>query len=327
VFAPRRCGRVAGIAAGWLADLLFGDPSRGHPVALFGRGAAAFERLSYADTRSAGVVHTAALLGALGAAGLLVERVAGRAGRRGTAATATAMAAATFVALGGTSLTRTGEEMAAHLKAGDVEGARRLLPSLCGRDPSVLDAEGLTRAALESVAENTSDAQVAPMLWGAVGGIPAILVYRGANTLDAMIGHRSPRYARFGWAAARFDDAANFVAARATAVLVIVCAPVVGGSPFGALRAWRRDAARHPSPNAGVVEAAFAGALGVRLGGPTQYAHELEIRPTLGDGSPPRVFDLARAVRLSRAVQLATAIVAVVLSGAGRSGRRASPPS
>jgi adenosylcobinamide-phosphate synthase len=324
VFAPRRCGRVAGIAAGWLADLLFGDPSRGHPVALFGRGAAAFERLSYADTRSAGVVHTTALLGALGAAGLLVERMARRAG---AAATATAMAAATFVALGGTSLTRTGEQMAIHLRAGDVEGARRLLPSLCGRDPSVLDAEGLTRAALESVAENTSDAQVAPMLWGAVGGVPATLVYRGANTLDAMIGHRSPRYARFGWAAARFDDAVNFVAARATAVLVIVCAPVVGGSPVGALRAWRRDAARHPSPNAGVVEAAFAGALGVRLGGPTQYAHELEIRPTLGDGPPPRVFDLTRAVRLSRAVQVATAIVAVVLSGACRSGRRASPRS
>ena len=324
VFSPRRRGRVAGIAAGWLADLLFGDPSRGHPVAMFGRGASSFEHLSYADTRSAGVAHTAALLGALGAAGLLIERAAGRAGQAGTA---TAMAAATFVALGGTSLTRTGDRMAAHLRAGDVDGARRLLPSLCGRDPSVLDAEGLARAALESVAENTSDAQVAPMLWGAVGGVPAILVYRGANTLDAMIGHRSPRYVRFGWAAARFDDAANFLAARATGVLVIVCAPVVGGSPLGALRAWRRDAARHPSPNAGVVEAAFAGALGVRLGGPTQYAHELEIRPTLGDGSPPQITDLVRAVRLSRAVQLATAMVAVVLSGAGRSGRRASPPS
>lgn len=290
-------------------------------MALFGRGAAAFERLSYADTRSAGVVHIAAVLGALGAVGVLIERVAGRGGEPAV------MATATFVALGGTSLARTGDQMAAHLAEGDVDSARRLLPSLCGRDPAVLDADGLARAALESVAENTSDAQVAPMLWGAVGGVPAILVYRGANTLDAMIGHRSPRYARFGWAAARFDDAANYVAARVTAVLVIVCAPVVGGSPLGAWRAWRRDAARHPSPNAGVVEAAFAGALGVRLGGPTQYAHELEIRPTLGDGRGPQVSDLSRAVRLSRAVQVAAAIVAVVLSGVGRSGRRASPPS
>ncbi|WP_333894162.1 cobalamin biosynthesis protein [Mycolicibacterium gadium] len=321
MFAPFGRGRAAGIAAGWLADLLFGDPRRGHPVALFGRGASAFERLSYADTRAAGAVHTAALLGALGAAGVLIERVAGRVGAPA------AMAAATFVALGGTSLTRAGNQMAAHLAAGDVDAARALLPSLCGRDPSVLDADGLARAALESVAENTSDAQVAPILWGAVGGVPAILVYRGANTLDAMIGHRTPRYSRFGWAAAYFDDAANFAAARVTAVMVMVCAPVVGGSPLGAWQAWRRDAARHPSPNAGVVEAAFAGALGVRLGGPTQYAHELEIRPTLGDGPPPRIADLSRAVRLSRAVQIATALLAVLLSGAGHSGRRASPPS
>lgn len=321
MFATHGRGRAAGMAAGWLADLLFGDPRRGHPVALFGRGAAAFERLSYADTRAAGAVHTAALLGALGAAGLLIERVAGRVGAPA------AMAAVTFVALGGTSLTRAGSQMAAHLAAGHVDAARALLPSLCGRDPSVLDADGLARAALESVAENTSDAQVAPILWGAVGGVPAMLVYRGANTLDAMIGHRTPRYSRFGWAAARFDDAANFAAARATAVMVMVCAPVVGGSPHGAWQAWRRDAARHPSPNAGVVEAAFAGALGVRLGGPTQYAHELEIRPTLGEGPPPRIADLRRAVRLSRAVQIAAALLAVLLSGVGRSGRRASPPS
>jgi adenosylcobinamide-phosphate synthase len=196
------------------------------------------------------------------------------------------------------------------------------LPSLCGRDPAALDAAGLARAALESVAENTSDAHVAPVLWATVGGLPAVLVYRGANTLDAMIGNRSPRYVRFGWAAARFDDAANFVAARVTALLVAACAPLVGGSPAEALGAWRRDAARHPSPNAGVVEAAFAGALSVQLGGPTQYAHELEIRPTLGDGRAPEVSDLARAVRLSRIVQAAA--VAICLSAVGRIGRRAS---
>ena len=206
----------------------------------------------------------------------------------------------------------------------DIDAARQLLPSLCGRDPSVLHADDLTRAALESVAENTSDAHVAPLLWAAIGGVPAVLVYRGANTLDAMIGHRSPRYTRFGWAAARLDDAANFIAARVTAALVAVCAPVVDGSPAGSVRAWRRDAARHPSPNAGVVEAAFAGALGVRLGGPTQYAHQLEIRPTLGDGRAPDVSDLVRAVRLSRAVRALAAVLAVAISAAGRNGRRAS---
>jgi adenosylcobinamide-phosphate synthase len=149
-------------------------------------------------------------------------------------------------------------------------------------------------------------------LWAAAGGLPGVLVYRAVNTLDSMIGHRSPLYLRFGWAAARLDDVASYVGARATATLVVLCAPVVGGSPSGAVRAWRSDAARHPSPNAGVVEAAFAGALGVRLGGPTQYHHELQIRPTLGDGAPPTVADLRRAVVLSRAVQ-ATAAGAVAV--------------
>jgi adenosylcobinamide-phosphate synthase len=293
-------------------------------VALFGRGAAALERVTYADSRPAGVLHAGVLLTGLGVLGVFLKRVAARTGSAGRAS---ATAAAVFVALGGTSLARTGDQMAVLLGSGDLDGARRLLPSLCGREPSVLEADGLTRAALESIAENTSDAQVAPMLWAAVGGVPAVLIYRGANTLDAMIGNRSPRYARFGWAAARFDDLANLLAARATAVLVAVCAPAIGGSLIGAVRAWRRDASRHPSPNAGVVEAAFAGALGVRLGGPTQYAHELQIRPTLGDGAPPEVADLARAVRLSRAVQLAAAVVAVGLSAAGRNGPRASPRS
>ena len=322
MFAPACWGRVVGVAAGYLADALFGDPRRGHPVALFGSGAAALEQLTYADSRRAGALHAGALLGALAVLGVAVERAARRRGQR---CTAVATAAATFVALGGTSLSRTGHQMAGLLDAGDVAGARRLLPSLCGRDPAALDSAGLARAALESVAENTSDAHVAPVLWAAVGGVPAVLVYRGANTLDAMIGNRSLRYARFGWAAARFDDAANFVAARVTALLVVACAPLVGGSPAEALGSWRRDAARHPSPNAGVVEAAFAGALGVRLGGPTQYAHELEIRPTLGDGRAPEVSDLARAVRLSRIVQAAA--VAVCLSAVGRIGRRASARS
>ncbi|HXO81480.1 MAG TPA: CobD/CbiB family cobalamin biosynthesis protein, partial [Mycobacterium sp.] len=193
--------------------------------------------------------------------------------------------------------------------------------SLCGRDPTLLDAAGLTRAAVESIAENTSDAQVAPLLWAVAGGVPGVLGYRAVNTLDAMIGHRSPRYARFGWAAAKLDDAANYIAARVTAALTVVCAPIVGGSPLGAVTAWHRDAGRHPSPNAGVVEAAFAGALGVQLGGPTQYHYELQIRPALGAGPPPTVTDLGRAVRLSRAVQAAAALALVGLSAAVRSGR------
>ncbi len=288
-------------------------------MALFGSAAAALERRTYRDARWAGVVHTAGLLAATGAIGFVAQG-----SRRGLRETA-AVAAATYVAAGGTSLCRTGEQMVGLLTAGDVDGARALLPSLCGRDPAVLDAAGLTRAALESIAENTSDAQVGPLVWAALGGAPAVLMYRAVNTLDAMIGNRSPRYARFGWAAARADDLANLLAARFTGLCVVAYAPVVGGSPAASLRAWCRDARGHPSPNAGVAEASFAGALGVRLGGPTQYAHELEIRPTLGDGRVPEVADLARAVRLSRTVQLLSAAVAIVaVSVAGRTGRRVS---
>ncbi|AYE96495.1 cobalamin biosynthesis protein [Mycobacterium paragordonae] len=296
--------RLLGVVAGYLADLTFADPTRGHPVALFGTAAAQVERVTYRDGQTVGVVHVGLLVGGAGLLGVALQRRAGP-----TAATALA----TWVSLGGTSLARTGNRMASFLDGGDIDAARRLLPSLCGRDPAALDEAGLARAALESVAENTSDAQVAPLVWAAAGGAPAVLGYRAINTLDAMIGYRSPRYLRFGWAAARLDDLANYIGARVTAGLVVVCAPLAGGSPGGAVRAWRRDAGRHPSPNAGVVEAAFAGALGVRLGGPTQYRHELQIRPTLGDGRPPTVGDLRRAVRLSQLVQ-ASAVALTALA-------------
>lgn len=315
-------GRAIGLALGYLADAVLGDPRRGHPVAAFGTAATALERLTYADGRAAGAAHTGALLGLLGLLGVAAERAAAR---RGPACTAAVTAATTFVALGGTSLARTGAGMARRLEAGDIAGARALVPSLCGRDPASLDDAGIARATVESVAENTADAQVAPLWWGAIAGVPGLLVYRGANTLDAMIGHKSPRYLHFGWAAARFDDVANYLPARATGMLAVACAPVVSGSPLEALAAWRRDARRHPSPNAGVVEASFAGALGVRLGGPTQYAHRLEIRPTLGEGRAPEIADVTRSVRLSRAVQMAAAGAAVLIV-AVRSGRRASAP-
>jgi adenosylcobinamide-phosphate synthase len=310
MFATRRRCRVAGVLLGYLADLALGDPQRGHPVAAFGRTAAVVEKVTYRDDKIAGALHVGVLVGGVGLLGLAVERSAERGGRLWLVATT---AAATWAALGGTSLARTGSSMSELLMRGDVESARRLLPSLCGRDPAALDVGGLTRASLESVAENTSDAAVAPLLYAAVGGVPVVLVYRAINTLDSMVGYRSPRYIRFGWAAARLDDVANYAAARATAALVAASAPLVGGSSSGALRAWRRDAARHPSPNAGVVEASFAGALGVRLGGPTQYHHELEIRPTLGDGREPTVADLRAAVALSSLVQAGAVLLAGLL--------------
>jgi adenosylcobinamide-phosphate synthase len=164
------------------------------------------------------------------------------------------------------------------------------------------------------MAENTSDAAVAPLLWGAVAGVPGLLGYRAINTLDAMVGYRSSRYRRFGWAAARADDVVNLVPSRITALLTAGLAPAVGGSPRAALAAWRRDAHAHPSPNAGPVEAATAGALRVGLGGPTVYAHGVENRPTLGSGPPPTAADLRRAARLSQLVVAAATVLAYAVA-------------
>lgn len=149
---------------------------------------------------------------------------------------------------------------------------------------------------------------MAPLFWGAVAGVPGMLAYRAINTLDAMVGHRSARYERFGWAAARLDDVANYVPARLTGVLTVLTAP----DPGAARAMLRRDGHRHPSPNAGRCEAAFAGALGVTLGGKNVYGGRVEERPTMGDGPSPRVGDIPRAVRLTRAVSLAAACVAGV---------------
>ncbi|WP_019928421.1 cobalamin biosynthesis protein [Nocardia sp. BMG111209] len=305
-----------GIGLGFGLDRVLGDPRRGHPVAGFGTVAARLEPLVYRDRRAAGVVYEILLAGSAVALGGVVRQRF-----RSTSGGIAVTAVATWTVLGGTTLARTGRRMAGLLEAGDIGGARALLPSLCGRDPELLDADGLARAALESIAENTSDATVAPLFWGAVAGVPGLLGYRAINTLDAMVGYRNERYRRFGWAAARLDDVANLVPARLAGLLTVALA---GERRDGALRAWRRDARQHPSPNAGVAEATMAGALGVRLGGRTEYRHGIEMRPTLGDGPAPGVGDLRRAVRMSEAVQLAAACVAVVLAEIlGRRRKRA----
>lgn len=207
----------------------------------------------------------------------------------------------------------------------DLEPARRRLGHLCSRDASDLSADEIARAAVESVAENTADAVVAPLVWGALAGPAGIVAYRCTNTLDAMVGYRSDRYARFGWAAARLDDALNLVPARLTAALTVALAPALGGSPVAAWAAWRDDAPAHPSPNAGPVEASAAGALGVRLGGANSYGGRVEDRGTLGSGRPVEVADLARVARLGRLLGMAGLAVSVVTASAvSRAGRHAA---
>jgi len=298
---------MSGLAllSGWAADQVLGDPRRWHPVAGFGRLALALERPLYAPSRArgalyAGVLVALAALGAEAAARVLPRRLV--------------LAACTWAALGGRSLAREADAVAADVRSGDLGAARKALPALVGRDPDALDADGICRATVESVAENTGDAVVGVLLWGAVAGPAGVAAYRAANTLDAMVGHRSERYADFGWAAARLDDALTWPVARAGAALAAACAPVAGGSAGAALRALRRDGAAHPSPNAGRMEAAFAGALGVRLGGPVAYAGRVEERPQLGDGRAPVPDDVTRAIRLSFAVGAAAALAGAAVA-------------
>jgi adenosylcobinamide-phosphate synthase len=288
------CDRALGLVLGYAADSVLGDPARWHPVAGFGRTAGVLERVTYADRRAPGVLHVALLVG--GAAAL---------GRTGVPA-----AVATWAVLGGRSLDREAAAVQRLLERGDLPAARQRLTHLVGRDTSALDEGEVARAVIESLAENTSDAVVAPLVWGAVAGVPGLLAYRAANTLDAMVGHRSARYERFGWAAARLDDLLNLPGSRLTAVLAVV----LGDDPPAARRAWRRDASGHPSPNAGPVEAAFAGALGIRLGGVNVYGDRVEDRQVLGDGRRPGQHDITRARRLARRVGLASLAVVVPIA-------------
>lgn len=298
--------RATGLLLGVAADAAFGDPRRGHPVAAFGKAAHALEQWAYQDRRSAGTVYTTVLVGGPIAVGVLVQRAS-----RGKPVAETALTACTtWMVLGGASLATEGAAMAHLLGSDDLDGARGRLNNLCGRDAARLDAEGVARATVESIAENTSDAVVAPLVCGAIAGVPGLLGYRAANTLDAMVGHPSPRYRNFGWAAARLDDLVNLLPARLGAALAAVGAPVVGGSPSTSWHVRKRDAAAHPSPNAGQLESAFAGALRIQLGGRTIYRRHVEQRPVLGQGRTAAAGDVTRAVALSRVVRVSSAVLA-----------------
>lgn len=353
--------RAAGVGLGLLLDRVVGDPRRLHPVAGFGQVALALEgrlldeRASATGQRIAGALFTGVLVGGtttaiLGVSHLIAGNsvgVSSGATPARTAGTIAWNAAVVWSCLGGSSLLQVARRQEELLAAGDIDGSRELLPWLCGRDPAALDRDDLARAVVESVAENTSDAAVCTLFWAAVAGPAGAAAHRASNTLDAMVGHRSPRYQYFGTASARLDDILGYVPSRLAGLLGVVLAPTIGGSAAdgsadcesvagsaaGAMRAWRRDAPGHPSPNAGVVESVCAGALGVRLGGLTPYPYGVEERAILGDGRPVRVEDIGRAVRLQDRIQLATAglMIAALLRayrGAGlrpahtRTGRR-----
>jgi adenosylcobinamide-phosphate synthase len=301
--------RLIAVAAGMALDAAFGElPRQVHPVVGFGTAMTGLERRIYADTRLRGAMYASSGMVLAACVGLLGGKLSGA---------APAVAVATCTSVASRALWEAARQVDAHLDCGRIDEARVAVGSLVGRRTSELDPREVARAAVESVAENTVDAIVAPVFWAAAAAAPGALCYRAVNTLDAMVGHRNSRYERFGWASARLDDAAAWLPSRITALLVAAARPSRAPDVW---RAVRRQAPAHPSPNAGVAEAAFAAALGVRLGGVNSYGDRTERRPILGTGRPADVADIERACRLSRDVTVALGLlVAAIAFYGGRS--------
>lgn len=315
-----------GLVAGIAADSVFGDPKRHHPVAWFGHYATWLERALYRDTRTAGVIYWVAAVAPPVAGAVALQRASRRlpTSRAQTIAREGLLGLAVWASLGGHTLRWVGRSIHRDLYVdADIERARTWVPWLCSRDPQQLDAQGMTRAAVESLAENTSDAVTAPLVWSLLGA-PGVVFHRCVNTLDAMVGYRSPRYGRFGWCSAVIDDVAAYLPARINALsntAYAACARPAGLEGLrAAMSAWRKDAPKHPSPNAGPVEATAAAALSVQLGGRTVYDYGVEHRPDLGHGAAPGEEALLGSVRLSQWTQTvaALAVGAVVFAWRGR---------
>jgi adenosylcobinamide-phosphate synthase len=296
------------LVAGLVIDAMFGDMPAvfrhvPHPVVLAGRAIAFFDRKLNREARSEtsrrerGIVTVIVLVGGAAMLGLAVERVC-----RGSLIGAAVETVLIAVLVAQRSLYEHVAAVAAALHTGGVASGREAVRHIVGRDPISLDAHGVARAAIESLAENFSDGVVAPVFWYLLLGLPGFFAYKMANTLDSMIGHRTPRYRAFGWAAARLDDLLNSVPAPLSGVLLAAAALFAkNGRPGHALTIMRRDGRKHHSPNAGWPESAMAGALGLALAGPRRYPEGLVADPWLGDGSARAgVSDILRGLQLYR---------------------------
>jgi adenosylcobinamide-phosphate synthase len=276
-------------------DRWLGEPRRWHPLVGFGALARRVEALGYGPSGSSATARRARGMGAvilllvpftvaawlLAAIPLLGLVVA---------------LGLLYLAIGARSLAEHAEAVAAALQAGDLSLARQRVGMIVSRDAGDLDEEDISRATVESVLENGCDAVFGALFWFVLAGAPGVVLFRLANTLDAMWGYRNPRYQYFGWAAARLDDLLNWLPARLTALSYVA----VGTRPALAWRCWREQAPSWKSPNAGPVMAAGAGALGLALGGPARYHGQWQQRSSLGEGLAPRAEDIGRAVALVR---------------------------
>ena len=265
-------------------DLLLGDPRRlPHPVKLMGRFALALEaplRRRFANPRLAGIAAVILVVGSAGLITWTAIRCAAFAHPFAGDAVSILLLYTTFAAR---DLLRHSQGVYKALETGDIRGAREAVAMLVGRDTKDLDEGGVSRAAVESVAENLIDGVTAPIFFAVLGGPVAAMMYKAVSTLDSTFGYKTERYLFFGRASARLDDAANWLPARLTVPFIAVAAAVCGYRPLGALRVCLRDGGNHPSPNAGLGEAAVAGALGVQLGGLNYYDGEPEEGALMGE--------------------------------------------
>ena len=291
-----------------LIELAFGYPEPvlraiGHPVTWMGSLIGVLDRTLNRDAdsadrrRIAGAIAVSILVGTVGLSAYILQCAALR---LPYGILILAVLAGTMIAQ--RSLHRHVAAVALALEKSDLAAGRAAVSQIVGRDTAMLDEAGTARAAIESLAENFSDAIVAPVLWLAIAGLPGAALYKAINTADSMIGHRTPRHQAFGWAAARLDDLVNLPASRLAALLLIAAAALTrDASAANAWRAVRRDAARHRSPNAGYPEAAMAGALGLALGGDRAYGGVRVDGAVLGDGrTSADAADIRRALRLYR---------------------------
>lgn len=289
------------MVAAVLLDTWLGEPRRLHPLVWFGRLVRWIEARLHADRRSAGVL--AWCLAVLPIVALVSWSFVATPWLRFAFDVVVL-----YLAIGLRSLSEHAMPVAQALRDGDLEAARRAVGRMVSRDTAALDEPHVAAAASESVLENGNDAVFGALLWFALLGAPGAVLYRLANTLDAMWGYRTPRYERFGWMAARTDDVLNFLPARLTALSYVLL-----GDAQRAWRCWHSQAPAWDSPNAGPVMAAGAGALGVQLGGAAPYDGVWEPRPALGEGDAPDAGTIVRALRLVRRSVVLWLVVALVL--------------
>jgi adenosylcobinamide-phosphate synthase len=297
-----------------LLDIVLGDPHYPfHPVKLMGKATALGERMCRSlplSPRLQGLILVLGVQALVFGATFMLLNLASRIHPWVRYILETYLA---YSALAGGALWREVEGVLCLVKEGNLEGAKKRLSLLVSRDTEPMEEKDILIAATETLAENTSDGIIGPLLFLAVGGVPLAMIYKAADTMDSMVGYRTPRYLQFGWAAARLDDFLNFIPARLTVLYMALASGFLGLSGMSrVIRAAYKWGPLHPSPNSGYPEGAMAGALGIRLGGPCHYFGKPLERPWMGEGDPPDTFALEKGLILSKATFLTALLVAFI---------------